>query len=297
MLKRALLLLSFFASQLYGADDLSAIGFFDGKKVRIAFVRTADKWQSACYYETEDITEQASTEHCAQNLFDKSWDIIDYKSKPIKAGLLLWLGNFLSTTDFSFETPPKIKEAISKDAPKMYMWGGEIYQPLLVVPSGTEVKKMPTTIPKKIDQQLKSKLVASYLQKERKIYGCEKGTEKALSEKPANPKDVTVTLIKDFLDGYSFYELSLNLPQEAQYCGMVDSHSELFAIKNSKLINLSESFHKEHRPLSTGLSLWDGLVFPVGKKKETLFVVILNGYNLNGFALFDDQLRLLGSSV
>lgn len=179
----------------------------------------------------------------------------------------------------------------------MYMWGGEIYHPLLVVPSGTEVKKMPTTIPKKNDQQLKNKLIELYLQKERKIYGCKKETEELLFEKVAKQNDIMVMPVGNFSEGYSFYEVALNLPKEAHYCGMVDGFEELFAVKNSKLINLSESFHKEHRPLSTGLSLWGGLVFSVGKKKETLFVVILNGYNLNGFALFDDQLRLLGSSV
>ncbi|HSA33909.1 MAG TPA: hypothetical protein P5077_09315 [bacterium] len=297
MRAKAFCLIMLLMGQLYAADDLSAIGFFDGEKVHVAFVRTSERWQAACFYETQDITERADTEHCAKNLFEKPWDVLDYGGKHIKAGMLVWLGNFLSSTDFSFEMPLKIKTNIPPDAPKMYMWGGKVYHPLLVVPSGTVVTKMSANVPSKIDRQLQSKLTALYLQKTRKIYGCEKGTEKALFEKTAKSKDLAVTPLEKFSAGYSFYKVALNLPQEAQYCGLVDNESELFAVKGAVIVNLTAPLNEEHRPIGTGLTLWGGIEVSVGKKKERLFIMLAGGYNINGFVLFDEDLRLLGTST
>lgn len=298
MLKKSLFLL-FFVSQLYGADDLSAIGFFNGEKVRIAFVRTTERWQSACFYEDMDIAKQANAEHCAKNLFDKPWDIIDYQQRHIKAGPLEWVAEhyFVSGMWFSFQTLPKIKVSIPENAPKMYMWGGEVYHPLLVVPSGTEIKKIPSTIPKKVGQQLKNKLTTLYLQKKRKIYGCKEETEERIFEKAARTTDIAVTPIGAFWEGYSFYELALNLPKEAQYCGLSDSESELWAVKGSTVIDLTKPFRKIDLPLTVSLTFYGEFSVSIGEKKEILFMMLVSGYNINGFVLFDGQLNLLGSSL
>jgi hypothetical protein len=168
--------------------------------------------------------------------------------------------------------------------------------PLLAVPLGTNVEKIePIAMNSSAEQKIKDKLVKQYFRKKRTVCKCD-SNETLISKRKAKASDVVIKPLVGYKDNVSFYEV---LIPDTSGCGIMDDGMELMAVKNGKVVNLSEKSGAadDDRPTTTSMSLFNRYVISTKKLQDTVYVFFAGGYNLDGYVLLDSELNVRGIST
>ena len=304
------LLLPFYAA----AKELTAIGFVEvdsyqklvKDKVRLTFVRTDSGWTSSCFFEkfhslieghsASEVLSASSA--CTHQIMKTSWQIIDADGNYINAGTLK-PSKAAHGGEVGFVTAAKpLKNKLKFDSTRQsrYTWDGTTYPPLLAVPKGMRVEKIqPVAKNGSVEQKIKDKLVKQYFVKKRTVCKCD-SNENLISERDAKSSDVVIKPLVGYKDNVSFYEV---LIPDTSGCGIMDDGMELMAVKNGKVVNLSEKSGAadDDRPTTTSMSLFNRYVISTKKMQDTVYVFFAGGYNLDGYVLLDSELNVRGIST
>lgn len=167
--------------------------------------------------------------------------------------------------------------------------------PLLAVPLGTNVEKIePVAKNGSVEQKIKDKLVKQYFRKKRTVCKCD-SNETLISERDAKSSDVVIKPLVGYKDNVSFYE---ELIPDTSGCGIMDDEMELMAVKNGKVVNLTESSGMaDDRPTTTAMTLFNRYVISTKELQDTVYVFFAGGYNLDGYVLLDSELNVRGIST
>ena len=288
------------------AQEITALGFVEDKKtfdldgdyIRLAFVRTNAGWGPSCMF-VEGNSTRIFTElrPCSHEIMNRSWQVVNADGIRKEVGSLKfrhrdWSQIGLTKSSRSFDSALKYDLTDSVQ----YAWDRKGSLPLLAVPSGTQVETiLPVVAKEPIKKDIKDKLIKGYLRKERKVYKCNPETEELVSERPALQKEIVVRPQKVYQDDWSFYEVFL---PDSSNCGMLDDGLELIAVKDGRIINLSEaSGVLNDEPSTTGLTLFNRYVVSTKKTKDTVYVFFVGGYNKDGYALLDSELNIKAMST
>ena len=299
------LLLPFYAA----AKELTAIGFVedpkayehDGYYIRLAFVRTDKGWSPSCdFIEGENAGGIfKNIKSCSHKIMKQSWQVINANGKRVDAGTLkfmhrTWREIGLAKSLRSLEN--KIQFDSLNRSLETWKENGKGMLPLLAVPLGTNVEKMePIAMNSSVEQKIKDKLVKQYFRRGRTVRKCD-SNENLVSERAAKSSDVVIKPLVGYKDNVSFYEV---LIPDTSGCGIMDDEIELMAVKNGKVVNLSEKSGAadDDRPTTTSMSLFNRYVISTKKLQDTVYVFFAGGYNLDGYVLLDSELNVRGIST
>ena len=272
------------------AKDITAIGFVEATdnqqsirdKIRLAFVRTDSGWSSSC----------------SPQIMSRPWQIIDADGERIDVGSLkLSKARYGGETGLvSIEKPLKTTLKFDSSRQYRYTWEGKENLPLLAVPKGTRVETIsPTATEASVKKRIKDKLIKEYLRKMRTVAKCD-SNENLISQRDALPKDIVIKQVIGYQDGLNFYNVSI---PDSSGCGILDDGLELMAVKETDVVNLSESlwFLQYDHPTSTSLTLFNRYAVSTEKTKDSIFVFFVGGYNEDGYALFNSELTLKAIST
>ena len=289
------------------AKEFTAIGFVEDKKafdldenyIRLAFVRTDKGWFPSCdFLEGENAGGiLKNIKSCSHKIMKQSWQVINADGKCADAGTLKfthrkWSEIGLTKSSRSLEN--KIQFDSLNRSRKTWMRDG--MHPLLAVPLGTNVEKIePVAMNGSVEQNIKDKLVHQYFRKKRTVCKCD-SNETLISERDAKSSDVVVKPLVGYKDNVSFYEV---LIPDTSGCGIMDDGMELMAVKNGKVVNLSEKSGAadDDHPTTTSLSLFNRYVVSTKELKDSVYVFFAGGYNLDGYVLLDSELNVRGIST
>ena len=288
------------------AQEITALGFVEDKKafdldadyIRLAFVRTNAGWGPS-YFFTEDTSNVtlAESKKVTSRIMKKPWQVIAADGKRVDAGTLNIKSHYHWESGL-MKTSRSLDGKLKFDSPdsSRYTWKGIGRFPLFAVPTGTQVETiLPVVAKEPIKKDIKDKLIKEYLRKERKVYKCNPETEELVSERPALQKEIVVRPQKVYQDDWSCYEVFL---PDSSNCGMLDDGLELIAVKDGRIINLSEaSGVLNDEPSTTGLTLFNRYVVSTKKIKDTVYVFFVGGYNKDGYALLDSELNMKAMST
>ena len=228
----------------------------------------------------------------------RSWQVINADGKRIDAGILkfmhrTWREIGLAKSSRSIENEIQF-DSLNRSL-ETWKENGKGMLPLLAVPFGTNVEKIePVAKNGSVEQKIKDKLVKQYFRKKRTVCKCD-SNETLISERDAKSSDVVIKPLVGYKDNVSFYEV---LIPDTSGCGIMDDEMELMAVKNGKVVNLSEKsgFADDH-PTTTSLSLFNRYVISTKKLQDTVYVFFAGGYNLDGYVLLDSELNVRGIST
>ena len=288
------------------AQEITALGFVEDKKtleldryyIRFAFVRTDAGWEPSYFFAEEGFgLSQDESKKVTSRIMQKPWQVIDANGKRVEAGTLdvksrIYAETGLMTTSRSLDGMLKFD---SPDSSR-YTWKGRGHLPYLAVPTGTQIETIsPKATAKSVKPEIKKKLIKEYSRKTRNVYKCNPKTEELISERPALQNEIVVKPQKTYEDNLSFYEVFI---PDSSNCGMLDDGRELIAVKDNRIINLSEiSGVLKDQPSTTGLTLFNRYVVSTKKMKDTVFVFFVGGYNVDGYALLDSDLKVKAMST
>ena len=291
------------------AKEFTAIGFVedpkayehDGYYIRLAFIRTDKGWSPSCeFLEGEDAGGIfKNVKSCTHKIMKQSWQVINANGKRVDAGTLkfmrrTWREIGLAKSSRSLEN--KIQFDSLNLSLETWKENGKRMLPLLAIPLGTNVEKIePIAMNSSAEQKIKDKLVKQYFRKKRTICKCDYN-ENLISERDAKSSDVVIKPLVGYKDNVSFYEV---LIPDTSGCGIMDDEMELMAVKNGKVVNLSEKSGAadDDRPTTTSLSLFNRYVISTKKMQDTVYVFFAGGYNLDGYVLLDSELNVRGIST
>ena len=300
-----ILLLPFYVA----AKELTAIGFVedpkayehDGYYIRLAFVRTDKGWFPSCDFSEGDDAGGIfkNIKSCSHKIMKQSWQVINADGKRVDAGTLKfmrrkWSEIGLAKSSISLEN--KIQFDSLNRTLETWKENGKGMLPLLAVPLGTNAEKIePVAMNGSVEQKIKDKLVKQYFRKKRTICKCDYN-ENLISERDAKSSDVVIKPLVGYKDNVSFYEV---LIPDTSGCGIIDDEMELMAVKNGKVVNLSEKSGAadDDRPTTTSLSLFNRYVISTKKMQDTVYVFFAGGYNIDGYVLLDSELNVRGIST
>ena len=288
------------------AKEFTAIGFVEDKKafdldenyIRLAFVRTDKGWFPSCdFLEGENAGGiLKNIKSCSHKIMKQSWQVINADGKGVDAGTLKfkrrkWSEIGLTKSSRSLEN--KIQFDSSNHSRKTWMGNGML--PLLAVPLGTNIEKLePVAMNSSAEQKIKDKLVKQYFRKKRTVCKCD-SNETLISKRKAKASDVVIKPLVGYKDNISFYEV---LIPDTSDCGIIDDEMELMAVKNGKVVNLTESSGMaDDRPTTTAMTLFNRYVISTKKMQDTVYVFFAGGYNLDGYVLLDSELNVRGIST
>lgn len=230
--------------------EVSAIGFVedpkayehDGYYIRLAFVRTDKGWFPSCeFLEGEDAGGIfKNVKSCTHKIMKRSWQVINANGKHVEAGTLkfmhrTWREIGLAKSSRSIENEIQF-DSLNRSL-ETWKENGKGMLPLLAVPFGTNAEKIePIAMNSSAEQKIKDKLVKQYFRKKRTICKCDYN-ENLISERDAKSSDVVIKPLVGYKDNVSFYEV---LIPDTSGCGIMDDGMELMAVKNGKVVNLSE---------------------------------------------------------
>jgi hypothetical protein len=290
-------------------EEISALGFVedpkayehDGYYIRLAFIRTDKGWSPSCeFLEGEDAGGIfKNVKSCTHKIMKRSWQVINADGKRIDAGTLkfmhrTWREIGLAKSSRSIENEIQF-DSLNRSL-ETWKENGKGMLPLLVVPFGTNVEKIePVAKNGFVVQKIKDKLVKQYFRKKRTICKCD-SNETLISERDAKSSDVVIKPLVGYKDNVSFYEV---LIPDTSGCGIMDDEMELMAVKNGKVVNLSEKSGAadDDRPTTTSLSLFNRYVISTKKMQDTVYVFFAGGYNIDGYVLLDSELNVRGIST
>ncbi len=299
------LLLPFVAA----AKDLTAIGFVedpkayehDGCYIRLAFIRTDKGWSPSCdFSEGEDAGGIfKNVKSCTHKIMKRSWQVINADGNRIDAGTLkfmhrTWREIGLAKSSISLENEIQF-DSLNRTL-ETWKENGKGMLPLLAVPLGTNAEKIePVAKNGFVVKKIKDKLVKQYFRKKRTVCKCD-SNETLISERDAKSSDVVIKPLAEYKDNISFYEV---LIPDTSGCGIMDDGIELMAVKNGKVVNLSEKSGAadDDRPTTTSMSLFNRYVISTKKLQDTVYVFFAGGYNLDGYVLLDSELNVRGIST
>ena len=298
------LLLPFVAA----AKDFTAIGFVEDKKafdldgnyIRLAFVRTDKGWFPSCdFLEGENAGGLfKDIKSCSHKIMKQSWQVINADGKRVDAGTLKfmrrkWSEIGLAKSSRSLEN--KIQFDSLNRSLETWKENGKAMLPLLAVPHGTNVEKIePVAMNGSVEQKIKDKLVKQYFRKKRTVCKCD-SNETLISKRKAKASDVVIKPLIGYKDDVSFYEV---LIPDTSDCGIMDDEMELMAVKNGKVVNLTESSGMaDDRPTTTAMTLFNRYVISTKELQDTVYVFFAGGYNLDGYVLLDSELNVRAVST
>ena len=300
-----ILLLPFYAV----AKELTALGFVedpkayehDGYYIRLAFIRTDKGWSPSCdFSEGEDAGGIfKNIKSCSHKIMKQSWQVINADGKRVDAGTLKFMRRTWREIGLA-KSSRSLENIIQFDSLNLSLetWkeNGKRMLPLLAVPLGTNIEKLePVAMNSSAEQKIKDKLVKQYFRKKRTICKCDYN-ENLISERDAKSSDVVIKPLVGYKDNVSFYEV---LIPDTSGCGIMDDEMELMAVKNGKVVNLSEKSGAadDDRPTTTSLSLFNRYVISTKKLQDTVYVFFAGGYNLDGYVLLDSELNVRAEST
>ena len=300
-----ILLLPFYAV----AKELTALGFVedpkayehDGYYIRLAFVRTDKGWSPSCdFIEGENAGGIfKNIKSCSHKIMKQSWQVINANGKRVDAGTLKFMHRTWREIGLA-KSSRSIENEIQFDSLNLSLetWkeNGKRMLPLLAIPLGTNVEKIePIAMNSSAEQKIKDKLVKQYFRKKRTVCKCD-SNETLISERDAKSSDVVIKPLVGYKDNVSFYEV---LIPDTSGCGIMDDEIELMAVKNGKVVNLSEKSGAadDDRPTTTSMSLFNRYVISTKKLQDTVYVFFAGGYNLDGYVLLDSELNVRGIST
>ena len=290
------------------AKELTAIGFVEDKKafdldgnyIRLAFVRTDKGWFPSCeFLEGEDAGGIfKNIKSCSHKIMKQSWQVINADGKRVNAGKLefmrrKWSEIGLAKSSISLEN--KIQFDSLNCSLETWKENGKGMFPLLAVPLGTNVEKIESVVMNgSVEQKIKDKLVKQYFRKKRTICKCD-SNETLISERAAKSSDVVIKPLVRYKDNVSFYEV---LIPDTSDCGIMDDEMELMALKNGKVVNLTESSGMaDDRPTTTAMTLFNRYAISTKELQDTVYVFFAGGYNLDGYILLDSELNVRAVST
>ena len=290
------------------AKEFTAIGFVEDKKafdldgnyIRLAFVRTDKGWFPSCdFLEGEDAGGIfKNIKSCSHKIMKQSWQVINADGKRVDAGTLKfmrrkWSEIGLAKSSRSLEN--KIQFDSLNRSLETWKENGKGMLPLLAVPHGTNVEKIePVAMNGSVEQKIKDKLVKQYFRKKRTVCKCD-SNETLISKRKAKASDVVIKPLVGYKDNVSFYEM---LIPDTSGCGILDDEMELMAVKNGKVVNLTESSGMaDDRPTTTAMTLFNKYVISTKKMQDTVYVFFAGGYNLDGYVLLDSELNVRAVST
>lgn len=291
------------------AKELTALGFVedpkayehDGYYIRLAFIRTDKGWSPSCdFSEGEDAGGIfKNIKSCSHKIMKQSWQVINADGKRVDAGTLKFMRRTWREIGLA-KSSRSLENIIQFDSLNLSLetWkeNGKRMLPLLAVPLGTNIEKLePVAMNSSAEQKIKDKLVKQYFRKKRTICKCDYN-ENLISERDAKSSDVVIKPLVGYKDNVSFYEV---LIPDTSGCGIMDDEMELMAVKNGKVVNLSEKSGAadDDRPTTTSLSLFNRYVISTKKMQDTVFVFFAGGYNLDGYVLLDSELNVRAVST
>ena len=291
------------------AKELTALGFVedpkayehDGYYIRLAFIRTDKGWSPSCdFSEGEDAGGIfKNIKSCSHKIMKQSWQVINADGKRVDAGTLKFMRRTWREIGLA-KSSRSLENIIQFDSLNLSLetWkeNGKRMLPLLAVPLGTNIEKLePVAMNSSAEQKIKDKLVKQYFRKKRTICKCDYN-ENLISERDAKSSDVVIKPLVGYKDNVSFYEV---LIPDTSGCGIMDDEMELMAVKNGKVVNLSEKSGAadDDRPTTTSLSLFNRYVISTKKLQDTVYVFFAGGYNLDGYVLLDSELNVRAEST
>ena len=288
------------------ANDLTAIGFVEDKKafdldvncIRLAFVRTGKGWFPSCDFSEGDEVggNLKNIKSCSHKIMKQSWQVINADGKCADAGTLKFTHRKWSEIGLT-KSSRSLENKIQFDSlnRSRKTWMGDGMHPLLAVPLGTNVEKIePVAMNGSVEQNIKDKLVKQYFRKKRTVGKCD-SNETLIFERKANASDVVIKPLVGYKDNVSFYEV---LIPDTSGCGILDDEMELMAVKNGKVVNLTESSGMaDDRPTTTSMTLFNRYVISTKKWQDTVYVFFAGGYNLDGYILLDSELNVRAEST
>ena len=290
------------------AQEITALGFVEDKKayehdgdyIRLAFVRTDKGWSPSCdFTEGEDAGGIfKNIKSCSHKIMKQSWQVINAGGNRADAGTLefmrrKWSEIGLAKSSISLEN--KIQFDSLNRILETWKENGKGMPPLLAVPLGTNVEKIePVAIDGSVEQKIKDKLVKQYFRKKRTVGKCDYN-ETLIFERKAKASDVVIKPLVGYKDNISFYEV---LIPDTSGCGIIDDEMELMAVKNGKVVNLTESSGMaDDRPTTTAMTLFNRYVISTKDLQDTVYVFFAGGYNLDGYILLDSNLKVKAIST
>lgn len=288
------------------AKELAAIGFVEDKKafdldenyIRLAFVRTDKGWFPSCDFSEGDDAggNFKNIKSCSHKIMKQSWQVINADGKHVDAGILKFMRRKWSEVGLAKSSLP-LENKIQFDSLNCSRktWIGNGMHPLLAVPHGTNVEKIePVVVNGSVEQKIKDKLVKQYFRKKRTVGKCD-SNETLIFERKANASDVVVKPLAGYKDNVSFYEV---LIPDTSDCGVMDDEMELMALKNGKVVNLTESSGMaDNRPTTTAMTLFNRYAISTKELQDTVYVFFAGGYNLDGYVLLDSELNVRAVST
>ena len=291
------------------AKDITAIGFvedrrvvdLDGDYIRLAFVRTDSGWGPSCYFDEDEPVDSRSVsekQNCKSELNNRQWQIIDAKGKYIDVGVLKNKGQWaLSNIGHVSFNSLDHKLQFDSSGVLQQTWNGAYPPPLLAVPSGTRVEKVPYQATKNlVSSKIKKRMMSLYFEKKRIKSVCDE-KRKIYSEKPATSDDVKIEAVGKYQDGITFYKVLLNTP-DSLLCKERDNELEveLMAVKSDRVYSFHKPFQREHW-FDIFLTLYNRYVISTNESKDTVYVLLVSGYNRDGYALLDSDLNVKAVST
>ena len=290
------------------AKELTALGFVEDKKafehdgyyIRLAFIRTDKGWSPSCDFSEGDDAGGIfkNIKSCSHKIMKQSWQVINADGKRVDAGKLefmrrKWSEIGLAKSSISLEN--KIQFDSLNRTLETWKENGKGMFPLLAVPLGTNVEKIePVAMNGSVEQKIKDKLVKQYFRKKRTVCKCD-SNETLISERAAKSNDVVIKPLVGYKDNVSFYEM---LIPDTSGCGILDDGMELMAVKNGKVVNLTESSGMaDDRPTTTAMTLFNRYVISTKELQDTVYVFFAGGYNLDGYVLLDSELNVRAVST
>ena len=290
------------------AKEITALGFVEDKKafehdgdyIRLAFVRTDKGWSPSCDFSEGENAGGIfkNIKSCSHKIMKQSWQVINADGKRVDAGKLefmrrKWSEIGLAKSSISLEN--KIQFDSLNRSLETWKENGKGMLPLLAVPHGTNVEKIESVVMNGfVEQKIKDKLVKQYFRKKRTVCKCD-SNETLISERAAKSSDVIIKPLVGYKDNVSFYEM---LIPDTSGCGILDDGMELMAVKNGKVVNLTESSGMaDDRPTTTAMTLFNRYVISTKKMQDTVYVFFVGGYNLDGYVLLDSELNVRAVST
>ena len=293
-LRPFLVLLILFIATSSAAEETTALALVD-EGLRLTFERKTDGWQTSCFFEHMQAAKPASDgANCARELMAKPWQLIDAQQQVVdieSLELVEQLGGS-SIGVANYKLPPGVELAYDRSQPR-YSWMGEIPAPLIAVPRGTRVQKMPSQAAPQPASGIIKRLQQLYLAPGREIVKC---TDTAPLARAATADEVSIEPLRRYAGGITFYDVSLIIPPDTD-CGIIDSEYELMASLNGKVFELTQPFRSLASVTTMSMSLFDGFRISGAHGTDELFILYVGGYNRDGYALLDSNLNLIAVSM
>src|SRR5207237_223879 len=162
--------------------------------------KTSDRWGPSCFFAGQDIATPADDSECAQSIMAKPWSVVDAKQRYIEVGPLK-TREHLSLSEaglVNFDMPRGMNLEFDHSAEPRFTWEGKSPRPLIAVPAGTKMMRVPGKPIRLLNQQTKTELIKHYTREARVMYTCRDKPEHKVHQRPAKRTDIVVTPLREY---------------------------------------------------------------------------------------------------